>query len=233
MSVIDVRPSPRSRRRAQGEDRRPCARENKLGKAAAWTGGLALLCAVIPPLRWVTIALGTTALLMGISALGRARRRSLKSDTAWVAIVLAVLSAFGMVASQNAFAAIENVVRPAPPVVVDRTPTVDAQAATTEEVLRRQLKVEIGDVVTELDGSGEKRAALVVTVTNIGDRTSSFDLDFVATDAKGERITADTAFIPSLGADRSATIRVFNIVSDTLAAKLAKATFAVATAAAY
>lgn len=232
MTVIDVRPSTR-RRRSEPEEKVPSGRENPLGKAAAWTGALALFCAVIPPLRWVTIALGAAALLMGISALGRARRRSLKADTAWVAIVLAVLSALGMIASQNAFAAIESVVRPAPPVAVDRTPTVDAQDQTTEQVLGKQLKVEIGDLVTELDGSGVQRAALVVTVTNLDRRTLSFDLDFTATDAKGKPLTSDSSFIPSLGAGKAATVRVFNIVSETLAPQLAKATFAVTKAAAY
>ncbi|GAA0627378.1 hypothetical protein GCM10009547_33640 [Sporichthya brevicatena] len=220
--------SPYARPEAPDREKKP--REFRLDRTAAWLGGIALGCAVVPMLRWATIAFGTAALLMGITSLGRPKRAGARRDVAGIAIALAVLSGFGMVASQTAFSAVggekkKPVVNTAPPEVV--------QALTTEQVLSRQAKVEIGKVTSELDPSGIKESSLAVSITNVSGKTLSFDFEFVALDAKGKEITRDNAFVPTLGDGKIAAIKVFNILGNEMAEKLSGATFKIVKASAY
>jgi hypothetical protein len=204
-------------------------RERRLDKSAAWMGGFALGCAVVPMLRWAAIGFGTAALLMGITSLGSPKRKGMRRDTAWIAIVLSILAAFGMVASQTVFGAVHGHKAP----VVNSAPIDVTQAATTDQVLKNQAKVNIGKVFTELDSSGVKQTSLAMSVTNISGHTLTFDIEVVAIDAKGKVITRDSAFIPALENGTDASVRVFNLLGDDMAAKLATATFQVVKASSY
>jgi hypothetical protein len=204
-------------------------REYRLDKSAAWMGGLALGCAVVPMLRWAAIGFGTASLLMGITSLGTPKRKGQRRDTAWIAIALSILAAFGMVASQTVFGAVHSK-KPAP---VNTAPIEVVQAATTEQVLRSQAKVDIGKVYGELDPSGVTMTSLPVALTNISGKTLSYDIEIVAIDAKGKVITHDSAFIPSLENGQTANVRVMNLLGDDMAAKLATATFQVVKASSY
>jgi hypothetical protein len=180
-------------------------------------------------LRWAAIGFGTAALLMGITSLGSPKRNGARRDTAWIAIALSILAAFGMVASQTVF----DSVHPKKAPVANPAPIEQVQAATTEQVLRSQAKVDIGKVFSELDPSGVKQTSLAVAVTNISGKTLSFDLEIVAIDAKGKVITRDSAFIPTLEGGQAASVRVFNLLGDDMASKLATATFRVVKASSY
>jgi len=204
-------------------------RERRLDKSAAWMGGIALGCAVVPMLRWAAIGFGTAALLMGITSLGSPRRNGARRDTAWIAIALAILAAFGMVASQTVFGAVHPKKAPA----VNTAPIEVVEAATTEQVLKNQAKIDIGKVFTELDPSGVKQTSLAMALTNISGKTLTFDVEVVAIDAKGKVITRDSAFIPTLENGQAASVRVFNLLGDDMAAKLATATFQVVKASSY
>ncbi len=232
MTAMDVRTSsPYARPEAPVREKKKT--ENRLGKAATWSGGIALACAVVPPLRWATIAFGTAALLMGITGLGSSRRRTGKGDSAWIGIILAILAGIGLVASQAAFSAVSSVGGADPKPVIAPLPPAVAQSQTTATVLASKARVEIGAVVQELDPSGITRTSLTVVVTNISKGTLSFDLEFAALDGKGKTVTTDTAFIPTLGAGKSAGVRVFNILNDALAAKILAAKFEVVKASTY
>jgi hypothetical protein len=180
-------------------------------------------------LRWAAIGFGTAALLMGITSLGTPRRKGARRDTAWIAIALSILSAFGMVASETVFSAVGS--KPAP--VVNTAPPEVVQALTTEQVLTSQARVDIGKVYSELEGSGIKQTSLAVTVTNISGKTLSFDLEFAALDKDGKEITRDIAFVPTLGAGKTASIRVFNILGNEIAQKMSNGTFRVVKASSY
>jgi hypothetical protein len=153
----------------------------------------------------------------------------MRRDTAWIAIVLSILAAIGMVASQTVFGAVHSS-KAAP---ASTTPIEVSQAATTEQVLKSQATVELGKVFTELDSSGVPQTSLAMTVKNIGGRSLTFDIEVVAIDAKGKVITRDSAFIPALENGTTASVRVFNVLGPDLAAKLATATFQVVKASSY
>lgn len=228
MTATDFRAqSPYARPEAPAAKKR---REYRLDKSAAWMGGIALACAFVPMLRWAAIGFGTAALLMGITSLGSPRRKGAKRETAWFAIALAILSAFGMVASQTVFSAVGSA---KPAAVVNTAPPEVVAALTTEQVLGSQAKVEIGKVFSELEGSGVKQTSLAVAITNISGKTLSYDLEIVALDARGKAITTDMAFIPSLGDGKSASIRVFNLLGSEMASALSTATFKVVRANSY
>lgn len=204
-------------------------RERRLDKSAAWMGGIALGCAVVPMLRWAAIGFGTAALLMGITSLGSSKRNGARRDSAWIAIALSILAAFGMVASQTVFDSVHSKKTP----VANPAPIEQVQAATTEQVLKSQARVDIGKVFSELDPSGVKQTSLAMSVTNISGKTLSFDLEIVAIDATGKVITRDSAYIPTLEAGQAASVRVFNLLGDDMASKLATATFRVIKASSY
>ncbi len=204
-------------------------RQYRLDKSAAWMGGIALGCAVVPMLRWAAIGFGAAALLMGITSLGSPKKKGIRRDTAWIAIALAILAAFGMVASQTVFAAVGS--KPAP--VVNTAPPAEVIALTTEQVLKSQAEVEIGKVSSELEGSGIKQTSLALTITNISGKTLSYDMEIQAFDAKGKLITTDSLYVPTLGDGKSANVRVFNLLGSDMASALATATFQVVKAAAY
>jgi hypothetical protein len=204
-------------------------RERSLDKTAAWMGGIALGCAIVPMLRWAAIGFGTAALLMGITSLGSPKRNGARRDTAWIAIALSILAAFGMVASQTVFDSVGSTKRP----VVNPAPIEAVQAATTEQVLASQAKVDIGKTYTELDPSGVPQTSLAMTITNTSGKTLSYDLEIAAIDAKGKVITTDTAFVPTLENGQVANVRVFNLLGADMASKLATATFKVTKASSY
>ena len=227
MTATDFRAqSPYARPEAPAPKKR---REFRLDKSAAWMGGIALGCAVVPMLRWAAIGFGTAALLMGITSLGTPKRKGGRRDTAWIAIALSILAAFGMVASETVFSAVGS--KPVP--VVNTAPPEVVAALTTEQVLKSQAQVVIGKVYSELEGSGIKQTSLAVTVTNTSGKTLSFDLEFAALDKDGKEITRDIAFVPSLGAGKTASIRVFNILGNEMAQKLTNGTFKVVKASSY
>lgn len=218
-------------RRRRSADSSPAARttrpalrpENRFATTAIAAGAMALVCALVPALRAAGIVASTAGLLMGISLLGRARRRGDGADTAWVAIALAILAGVGLLASQAAFGAVAGPERPTTSV---GAPSIeDAQAATTEQVLAEQLRVQVGEVAVGLDPSGLTASSLPVTVTNISGRTLTYDVEFEARTKVGKRITTDSAHIPLLAAGQSATVQVFNIVNNQLAPKFEDALF--------
>lgn len=229
MTATDFRAqkqSPYARPEAPAAKKR---REYRLDKSAAWMGGIALGCAVVPMLRWAAIGFGTAALLMGITSLGTPKKKGTRRDTAWIAIMLSVLAAFGMVASQTVFDSVHSKKKP----VVNTAPIEVRQAATTEQVLASQAKVDIGKVFTELDPSGVKLTSLGVTITNTANKGLAYDFEFVAIDANGNEITHDTAYIPELGAGKTANVRVFNLLGEDISSKLSTATFKVVKASSY
>lgn len=227
MTATDFRAqSPYARPEAPAPKKR---REFRLDKSAAWMGGIALGCAVVPMLRWAAIGFGTAALLMGITSLGTPKRKGVRRDTAWIAIALSVLAAFGMVASETVFSAVGS--KPVP--VVNTAPPEVVAALTTEQVLKSQAQVVIGKVYSELEGSGIKQTSLAVTVTNISGKMLSFDLEFAALDKDGKEITRDIAFVPSLEAGKTASIRVFNILGNEMAQKMSNGSFKVVKASSY
>ena len=227
MTATDFRAqSPYARPEAPVREKR---REFRLDRTAAYLGGLALACALVPMLRWAAIGFGTAALLMGITSLGSPRRKGARRDTAWIAIALSIFSAFGMVASETVFSAVGS----KPAAVVNTAPPEVVQALTTEQVLSNQARVEIGKVFSELDNSGIKETSLAVAVTNISGKALSFDIEIAAFDAKGKEITRDTAFIPTLENGKIANVRVLNLLGNDMAKELQGATFKVVKASSY
>lgn len=227
MTATDFRAqSPYARPEAPAPKKR---REFRLDKSAAWMGGIALGCAVVPMLRWAAIGFGTAALLMGVTSLGTPKRKGVRRDTAWIAIALSILAAFGMVASETVFSAVGS--KPVP--VVHSAPSEVVAALTTEQVLKSQAQVVIGKVYSELEGSGIKQTSLAVTVTNISGKMLSLDLEFAALDKGGKEITRDIAFVPSLEAGKTASVRVFNILGNEMAQKMSNGSFKVVKASSY
>ena len=140
------------------------------------------------------------------------------------ALVLAVLSAVGLIASKAAFGEVaESNANPGP----SAAPGVPAPSAGVRNVLGTVITVSFGAARTELEDTGKHMVSVPVTVANIDGHAGSYDLTFQALDSKGRLITTDSAYVADLAGRQSAQLRVFNIVNDTLVAQLMKAQFRV------
>jgi len=97
----------------------------------------------------------------------------------------------------------------------------------------KSVTVTIGKLTLTTDYTGVNQTSLPVTVTNTGSLTHSFDVQFVALDPAGQRITSDTGTAANLRPGQTAQLRVFELVNDTLVRALMTATFQVASVFAY
>lgn len=203
-------------------------RRDPVARASVFFGLVAFGCAFVPPVRVYGAAACALAIALGLLARRRARKaRPQGAELAWAGLILAVLSGIGLVASQSAFGSVAN--QPSTPAVgTDGKP-----AEVVPGALRADIDVKFGSPIVELEEFGLRKLSIPVTITNKSDRRISVDLDFEARDAKGKKITVDSAYVPGLAQGQIATIRVFNIVNDKLLDKLLKADYVVTSAAAY
>jgi hypothetical protein len=106
-------------------------------------------------------------------------------------------------------------------------PGVPAPSPAVRNVLGTVITVTFGAPRTELEDTGKHMVSVPVTVTNINNKSGTYDLTFQALDSKGHLITTDMAYVPNLAGNQSAQLRVFSLVNDTLVAQIMTAHFRV------
>ena len=146
-----------------------------------------------------------------------------KAPIAWAALVLTVLTGVGVVASKAAFGEVAETPTPGP----TAAPGVPAPSPAVHNILGTVITVTFGAPRTELEDTGKHMVSVPVTVTNINNKSGTYDLTFQALDSKGRLITTDSAYVPNLAGNQSAQLRVFSLVNDTLVAQIMKAQFRV------
>lgn len=89
----------------------------------------------------------------------------------------------------------------------------------TEEILGKDVNVELGTFSATADQYGITKTDLPVTVTNLSSETKSFDIQIECVDADGNRIVDDYVVVNSLAAGQSINESCFEYVeSDKLEA---------------
>jgi len=146
-----------------------------------------------------------------------------RAPIVWAALVLVVLSAVGVVASKAAFGEVTETPQAGP----TAAPGVLAPSTAVRNILGTVITVTFGTPRTELEDTGKHMVSVPVTVTNINNKSGTYDLTFQALDSKGRLITTDSAYVPNLAGNQSAQLRVFSLVNDTLVAQIMKAQFRV------
>ena len=89
----------------------------------------------------------------------------------------------------------------------------NAAGNNTEEILGRDVDVNIGTFEGSLGDYGLVDSKLTVTVTNKTDDVKSFTIQIEAVDASGSRIDTDYVYANSLGANQSQDFDIFTYVS--------------------
>ena len=101
----------------------------------------------------------------------------------------------------------------------------NAAGNNTEEILGRDVDVNIGTFEGSLGDYGLVDSKLTVTVTNNTDDVKSFTIQIEAVDANGSRIDTDYVYANSLGANQSQDFDIFTYISSEDLEAMQNATF--------
>ena len=92
--------------------------------------------------------------------------------------------------------------------------TDDATGENTDEILKKDVKVELGAFTADTDEYGITTTSLPVKVTNISKKKHSFNITVECVDGNGDRIKDDYVMVNDLAAGQSVDEKAFEYVED-------------------
>ena len=104
---------------------------------------------------------------------------------------------------------------------------------STEEVLKTEVNVTLGDLQISKDEYGLTDSKMVVKVKNITDKKKSYSLHIEAVDANGNRIHEDYVYANDLSAGQTQNFEIFTYIEDSKIDAMKAATFNIIEASAY
>ena len=104
---------------------------------------------------------------------------------------------------------------------------------STEEVLKTEANVTLGDLQISKDEYGLTDSKMVVTVKNITDKKKSYSFHIEAVDANGNRIDEDYVYANDLNAGQTQNFEIFTYIEDSKIDGMKAATFKIIEASAY
>lgn len=108
-----------------------------------------------------------------------------------------------------------------------------ASGNSTEEVLKNDVEVTLGNFEVEEGEYGLTNTQLKVNVKNKTSETKSFNIQIEAVDSNGTRIATDYIYANSLGAGQSQEFKVFEYVESEKLDSMRNATFKIVEASIY
>lgn len=108
-----------------------------------------------------------------------------------------------------------------------------ATGASTEEVLKNDVNVEMGEFKVTKDSYGITDTKLTVKITNKTNEKQSFNLHIEAIGTTGERIDEDYIYANDLGAGQSQSFDIFTFVTSDKINEMKNATFKIIEASMY
>ena len=108
-----------------------------------------------------------------------------------------------------------------------------ASGNSTEEVLKNDVEVTLGNFEVEESEYGLTNTQLKVNVKNKTAETKSFNIQIEAVDSNGTRIATDYIYANSLGAGQSQEFKVFEYVESEKLDSMRNATFKIVEASIY
>lgn len=162
-------------------------------------GIIALLLSALPIINNFAFVLGVLALIFSIIALIKVRQGRVTGKGMGISgVVISVLSLVIVLASQAMYSAALTSAANKLNDVADR-----ASGAQTNNLLKNEVGVTLGQFSSTTDQYGLNATALPVTVTNKDAEQESYTVQIEAVDASGNRITDDTVIVNDLGAKQS------------------------------
>ena len=187
-------------------------KKSGLATAGLILGIIGICTSFIPIINNISFVLGLIGAIMGIIALIKKTGK----NQAIAGIILCILAVIITVNSQKALTDTLNEVS---------TNLDKATGSSTEEVLKNDVNVELGNFEVTEDNYGLVNTKLTVKVTNKTGEKKSFNLHIEAVDASGARIDEDYVYANDLAAGQSQSFDIFTYVSSDKLNAMQNATF--------
>lgn len=195
-------------------------KKSGLATAGLILGIIGICTSFIPIINNISFVLGLIGAIMGIIALIKKTGKS----QAIAGIILCILAVIITVNSQKALTDTLNEVS---------TNLDKATGSSTEEVLKNDVNVELGNFEVTEDNYGLVNTKLTVKVTNKTGEKKSFNLHIEAVDASGARIDEDYVYANGLASGQSQNFDIFAFVSSDKIDAMKNATFKIVEASVY
>ena len=196
--------------------------KNSSGLAAAGMvlGIIGVVLSFIPIINNIAFFIGILALIFGIIGIVKKAGKG----KAIAGIVLGILSIVITLAMQSTVSdAIDETSKELDKITGN----------STEEVLKTEVNVTLGDLQISKDEYGLTDSKMVVTVKNITDKKKSYSLHIEAVDANGNRIHEDYVYANDLSAGQTQNFEIFTYIEDSKIDGMKAATFNIIEASAY
>lgn len=197
-------------------------KKNSSGLAAAGMvlGIIGVVLSFIPIINNIAFFIGILALIFGIIGIVKKAGKG----KAIAGIVLGILSIVITLAMQSTVSdAIDETSKELDKITGN----------STEEVLKTEANVTLGDLQISKDEYGLTDSKMVVTVKNITDKKKSYSLHIEAVDANGNRIDEDYVYANDLSAGQSQNFEIFTYIEDSKIDAMKAATFKIIEASVY
>ena len=197
-------------------------KKNSSGLAAAGMvlGIIGVVLSFIPIINNIAFFIGILALIFGIIGIVKKAGKG----KAIAGIVLGILSIAITLAMQSAVSdSIDETSKELDKITGN----------STEEVLKTEVNVTLGDLQISKDEYGLTDSKMVVTVKNITDKKKSYSLHIEAVDANGNRIHEDYVYANDLSAGQTQNFEIFTYIEDSKIDGMKAATFKIIEASAY
>lgn len=195
-------------------------KKSGLATAGLILGIIGICTSFIPIINNISFVLGLIGAIMGIIALIKKTGK----NQAIAGIILCILAVIITVNSQKALTDTLNEVS---------TNLDKATGSSTEEVLKNDVNVELGNFEVTEDNYGLVNTKLTVKVTNKTGEKKSFNLHIEAVDASGARIDEDYVYANGLASGQSQNFGIFAFVSSDKIDAMKNATFKIVEASVY
>ena len=197
-------------------------KKNSSGLATAGMvlGIIGVVLSFIPIINNIAFFIGILALIFGIIGIVKKAGKG----KAIAGIVLGILSIVITLAMQSAVSdAIDETSKELDKITGN----------STEEVLKTEVNVTLGDLQISKDEYGLTDSKMVVTVKNITDKSKSYSFHIEAVDANGNRINEDYVYANDLSAGQTQNFEIFTYIEDSKIDAMKAATFNIIEASAY
>ena len=191
-----------------------------LATAGMVLGIIGVVLSFIPIINNIAFFIGILALIFGIIGIVKKAGKG----KAIAGIVLGILSIAITLAMQSAVSdSIDETSKELDKITGN----------STEEVLKTEANVTLGDLQISKDEYGLTDSKMVVTVKNITDKKKSYSLHIEAVDANGNRIDEDYVYANDLSAGQTQNFEIFTYIEDSKIDEMKAATFKIIEASAY
>ena len=172
-----------------------------LATAGMVLGIIGVVLSFIPIINNIAFFIGILALIFGIIGIVKKAGKG----KAIAGIVLGILSIAITLAMQSAVSdSIDETSKELDKITGN----------STEEVLKTEVNVTLGDLQISKDEYGLTDSKMVVTVKNITDKKKSYSLHIEAVDANGNRIQEDYVYANDLSAGQTQNFEIFTYIDN-------------------